>query len=214
MTYAGDMSNAFPAQDQWQALASCGFQQWFAGTWVEGDDPEEIARLLRVDPDSAERCDLGSAMRWYEPMAFKEMVWIGEHAPGWTHVISISGPPLTTRDLAAAGRRFMQVIWYADGIGVHDLVYGDGRAVGALSPLDIRNVPQGSMFDGYNGGLPSHWGIVDFSTTGPARPVGTLKLWLDNWFCLVGRITGRFIDRDWLNATRTLYRIPLGTIIR
>ncbi|MBE3008053.1 hypothetical protein IL992_02450 [Microbispora sp. NEAU-D428] len=27
-------------------------------------------------------------------------------------------------------------------------------------------------------------------------------------FCMMGRITGRFADRDWWTATRTFYRIP------
>jgi len=29
-------------------------------------------------------------------------------------------------------------------------------------------------------------------------------------WCLAGRITGRFADREWWTATRTFYRIPDG----
>ncbi|MFF0578096.1 hypothetical protein [Streptosporangium saharense] len=181
------------------------------GTWVEGDDADEIARLLGVEPATAQRCDLGTAMHHHEPYAFTEIVWIGTHAPDWTHVTSISGPPLRTTSLAADGRRLFQVVWDAARDGVHDLSYCDGERMGRLSPLSIAEVPAGSVFDGHTHGLvASRPGTIDMFSSRPTRPTGSLRLWMENWLCLVGRITGQFIDRDWLAETRTLYHVPLG----
>ncbi|MFC7642927.1 hypothetical protein ACFQX6_19955 [Streptosporangium lutulentum] len=67
--------------EQWALLSARGFDDMFAGTWIEGDDPDEIARILGSDPAAAVPCGLDEAMREYEPYAFKELVWLGEHAP-------------------------------------------------------------------------------------------------------------------------------------
>lgn len=99
-------------------------------------------------------------MREYEPYAFKELVWLGEHAPGWTHAITIADPDWPFHE-------------YAEGI------------------------------------TPSRPGLIDLFSGGPASPVGSLGLWLDDWLVLAGRISGRFIDEQYLDATRRLYRIPI-----
>ncbi|MGC5016233.1 hypothetical protein ACLQ2R_36175 [Streptosporangium sp. DT93] len=193
---------------QWAPLRERGFRDTFAGTWIEGDDPDEIARDLGSDPATAVRCGLGEAMRDYEPYAFRELVWLGEHAPGWSHAITIAGPPLRADLLASAGRRFVQVVWDAGDLGVHDLYYSDGITVGRRSPVDIA--APGWPFHEYAEGLePSRPGVVDVFCGGPAGPVGSLGLWLDNWFVLAGRVSGRFIDERYLDATRSLHRIPI-----
>lgn len=87
-----DKLDAFPVDDQWDLLVSGGFSEWFAGTWVD-DDSEEVARRLRVDPATRLDCDLSTAMRWYQPYVSEaeQIVWVGAHAPGWTHIIGICG---------------------------------------------------------------------------------------------------------------------------
>jgi hypothetical protein len=37
---------------------------------------------------------------------------------------------------------------------------------------------------------------------------GSLEREAHLMLCMVGRITGRFLDRKWFTSTRTLYRIP------
>jgi hypothetical protein len=203
------VKSGLPAEDQWRLLATHGFHDTFTGTWVKGDDRDAIARLLRADPDTAHQCGLATAMRHYDPQASSRSVWLGAHAPGWTVAVDLSGPSLPTRQLAAAGRCFLQVVWDAVRlVGVRDLVYGDGATVERLSPLEIETVPPGSVIDGYADELvASRPGIVDFFPTSLRGPTGSLKLWLDNWLILTGRVTGRFIDSEWLSETRTLYRI-------
>ncbi|WP_169987813.1 hypothetical protein [Microbispora sp. H10836] len=195
--------------EQWPLLAARGFDDMFAGTWIEGDDPDEIARVLGSDPATAVPCGLDEAMREYEPYAFRELVWLGEHSPGWTHAITIAGPRLRTDVLAATGRRFLQVVWEPYGLGVHDLYYSDGSTAGRHSPTEIAD--PGWPYHQYATGLaPRRPGLIDVFTTGePARPEGSLGLWLDNWLTLAGRVSGRLIDERYLDATRRLYSVPI-----
>ncbi|MEV4071823.1 hypothetical protein [Nonomuraea fuscirosea] len=191
---------------QWPLLAARGLGDLFAGIWIEGD-PADVARLMGADPAAGVACGFGEAMRSYEPYAFKELLWIGEHSPGWTHAITIAGPPPRTDLPAAGGRRFVRVVWDRHGIGVHDLSYSDGTTAGELSPRDIATP---WALDEYAAGLlPSRPGLIDFHTTGPAEPVGSLGLWLENWLVVAGRLSGRFMDARYLDATRLLCRVPL-----
>ncbi|MFI7610495.1 hypothetical protein ACIBP6_04570 [Nonomuraea terrae] len=192
---------------QWALLEERGFGEMFAGTWIEGDDHDEIARLLGADPERAVACGLGEAMREYEPFAFREAVWLGAHAPGWTHAITIAGPRLRT-DLLG-GRRFVQVVWDAGGLGVHDLYYSDGVTAGQHSPVRIAD--PGWPFHEYADGLvPSGRGLADVFTAGvSATATGSLGLWLENWLVLAGRVSGRLMDEEYFDATRRLYDIPL-----
>ncbi|GAA3444515.1 hypothetical protein [Planomonospora venezuelensis] len=193
---------------QWPLLAARGFHDMFAGTWIESDDPDEIARLLGSDPATAAPCGLEEAMREYEPYAFRELVWLGEHSSGWIHAVTIAGPRLRTDLLAAAGRRFVQVVWEPHGLGVHDLYYSDGTAAGRCSPVDIAD--PGWPFHEYTEGLvPRRPDLIDVFSAGPAEPVGSLGLWLENWLILAGRVSGRLIDEQYLDATRRLYSVPI-----
>lgn len=51
---------ALPAENQWGLLVEYGhwLELGFHALWVESDDQEELARLLRVDPGSRLECDL------------------------------------------------------------------------------------------------------------------------------------------------------------
>ncbi|WP_146615584.1 hypothetical protein [Nonomuraea aridisoli] len=190
---------------QWALLAARGFGRMFAGTWIEGDDHEEIARLLRADPAQGVSCGLDEAMREYEPYAFREVVWLGAHAPGWTQAITIAGPRLRT-DLLA-GRRYVQVVWDALGLGVHDLYYSDGVTADRLSP---RHIAGPWPFREYTDGLLPHGpGLIDVSGTGPAQATGSLGLWLENWLVLAGRLSGRLMEEEYFQTGRRLYALPL-----
>ncbi|MFI6908350.1 hypothetical protein ACIBKY_44310 [Nonomuraea sp. NPDC050394] len=182
------------ADVQWDLLSSRGFASRFAGTWVEGGDPDVLAEVLRVDPQSRLECDLATAMRWYEPYSNDDIIWIGEHAPGWTHIISISGLGIWPGPLSEHDRRVF-FLEYDDGEeGLHGLTYWrDGTRAGDagrnsndpgdLAPLFERHGIESDAFDDGEGELNAY-------------------------LFLLGQITGRFIDEEWLAASRSLYRIP------
>ncbi|MEV4224087.1 hypothetical protein [Nonomuraea sp. NPDC049725] len=193
--------------EQWPLLEARGFGDLFAGTWIEGDDPDEIARLLGGDPAAAVPCGLAEAMRHYEPYGFDELVWMGAHAPGWIHAITVAGPRLRTEPLA--GRRYVQVVWDADGLGVHDLYYSDGVTEGRLSPRDVA-VTGWPFHEHAHGLADDRMSPFNVFAWQEVRPDGVLRLWLDNWLIVAGRLSGRFLDDDCLDATRRLYRLPVG----
>jgi hypothetical protein len=138
--------------DQWEFLLGAGLGRGITGTWVESGDAEAVAALLGADLASRQDCDLATAMAHYRPMAFTERCWAGPHADGWTHVLTISGPPPVTTRLTEAGLRFLQ-IRTMDSY-VHDLFY---------------------LF-------------------------------------LTGRMSGRYIDPEWLGENRALYTIPPSSV--
>jgi hypothetical protein len=193
-----DKPDAFPVDDQWDLLVSGGFSEWFAGTWVD-DDSEEVARRLRVDPVTRLDCDLSTAMRWYQPYVSEaeQIVWVGAHAPGWTHIIGICGTPyIWPGPLSEGGRRMFHLEYDEHIEGVHGLDYWrDGKGVGQYG----QHTNEVGELDAL---LDSH-GIDIDSVEDDADEINA-------YLRLVGRITGRFIDQDWLAATRTLYRIPGG----
>ncbi|WP_030451313.1 hypothetical protein [Herbidospora cretacea] len=196
--------------DQWELLRGAGLGRGFAGTWVESADTEIVAALLGADPRSREVCDLTTAMAHYRPMAFAERAWIGPHSDGWTHALTISGPPPKTAALAGAGLRFLQIST-VDGT-VEDLLYGDGVTTGRVSRRWYGELvaEPGSMLEPYvrEIGRPS---IMPEVVRGPGgdEPEFHGRVCLDGFLVVAGRVSGRFVDREWLGATRALY--VLGT---
>ncbi|MFB9893979.1 hypothetical protein ACFFOQ_29570 [Planobispora takensis] len=77
--------------------------------------------------------------------------------------------------------------------GLHDLDhFHDGEFVEMIGPVGNGETESGSIFTVYLEGLEFPGG----------------KQSLSAFLTLVGRLTGCFIDREWLAETRTLYRIP------
>ncbi len=197
-----DMSAALPAEDQWELLASHGFQKLFIGTWVEGDDPEEIAGLIGADPERRLECDLNTAMRWYQPVGGPEIVWIGAHSPGWTHITGISGVPTVVREAGSNGRRALQLLQDEDVMGLQDLeLFVDSRLADDLGRFHEGPLEPGSFFEPYVQGLDLDPDADDE--------------WMAHVFlCVLGRITGRFIDRDWFSLPGILCRLQERTAER
>jgi hypothetical protein len=50
-------------------------------------------------------------MRWYQPHSFDEVIWIGEHAPGWSHIISLSGLCIVPGPLSQHSRRMSRHLY-------------------------------------------------------------------------------------------------------
>ncbi|KAA9376898.1 hypothetical protein F5972_20745 [Microbispora cellulosiformans] len=190
------------AENQWDLMVEHGhgIQNGFHGLWAEGDDPEELSRLLRADPDSRLECDLETAVKVYGRMWERAAVWIGPHAPGWTHVLAFGLHPChpAVRNL---GRRLVLEMFCREELGVLEPlnVYYDGRKLGDVTPP-------------YDEGGDMH--LAEYLPYAPGPEFGaTGSFTRDVHFVasMVGRITGRFIDRDWWTATRTLYRVPDGS---
>lgn len=194
------MTGPLPAENQWNLLQEFGLSSWFVGMWVEGDDPEELARRLRVDSRSRTECGFAQAMTRYMHSMDDQVVWIGPHAPGWTHVLWLSAFHTTAeaKELSAGGRRLL-TMFYNGGLGEldHLYLYQDGVLVNEIDPPYIDgdapvSVPEYAVHaEGLELGL-------DMRSTDE----------LHRLLCVAGRITGRFLDREWFSSTRILYDVP------
>ncbi|WP_049569962.1 hypothetical protein [Nonomuraea sp. SBT364] len=191
---------AFPSENQWDLLVRYGdwFSSAFHALWVEGDDQEELARLLRVDPGSRLQCDLKTLQ---ERDTIPRGVWMGPHAPGWTHMF-VFGMYAFHPAIRNLGERRVFEIYNAgefqEGLEPLYLNY-DGERLGEVTPP----YEEGGDMD-----------LADY------RPYSAgLELGMERdterdvhlMFCMMGRITGRFADRDWWTSTRTYYHIPGGS---
>ncbi|GIH56407.1 hypothetical protein Mro02_33210 [Microbispora rosea subsp. aerata] len=196
------LEQALPAENQWDLMVEHGhgLQNGFHGLWVEGDDPEELSRLLGVDPGSRLECDLETAIEVYGRIEERAAVWIGPHAPGWTHVLAFGLHPYHPAVLNLGKRRVFEIFCRAELGELDPLnVYYDGEQLGDVTPPYV----QGGDMD-----LPEYRPYTPGLELGEARD---LKRDTHLMMSMVGRITGRFTDRDWWTATRAFYRIPDGT---
>ncbi|MEU4832805.1 hypothetical protein [Streptosporangium sp. NPDC023615] len=195
--------------EEWELLLEAGMGRGFTGTWVESGDTDAVATLLGADLASRQDCDLATAMIHYRPMAFTERVWAGPHSDGWTHVLSISGPPPVTTGLTEAGLRFLQI--RTVDANVYDLFYGDGFTTGWVTQRWYGEViaEPGSMLDPYlrEVGRPECPEAVR-SGSWDVEPDYHGRVCLETYLLLAGRVSGRFIDREWLGEKRTLHAIP------
>ncbi|WP_127936644.1 hypothetical protein [Nonomuraea polychroma] len=200
--------------DQWEFLLCAGLGRGFTGTWVESGDTEAVAALLGADLTSRQDCDLATAMAHYRPMAFTERIWAGPHSDGWTHALTISGPPPVTTGLVEAGLRFLQI--HTMDAQVHDLLYGDGVTTAWATQRWYGEViaDPGSMVEPYlrEVGRPAMPEAVH-SGSWITEPEYHGRTCLEIYLFLTGRMSGRFIDSEWLGEKRSLYTVPLPTVM-
>lgn len=189
---------ALPEESQWDLLAGHGLESWFSCQWVDTEDGNEIARRLGVDPRDGTLCDFQTAMQSYEVGPEKLIVWVGEHSVGWSTILTISGtmPPHLIEALSADGQRVLEA-YYVEEADPGKLLYTydreyRGEIFPPSSPGGWMEVPE---FEAYASGLELSDEISDAET-------------FDRYMCMVGRITGRFIDRAWFASTRTMYHVP------
>jgi len=195
---------AFP-NERYDLLNEYELHDVFVGAWCKGLSVAEAAARLRADPDSATPCtwaEIDDGLG--EPDAEAGVVWIGEQAPGWTQIIQYVGVHIGMREPQLAlskGGALLYLGWpLLETEGPEDLEYVvDGRALTTISLVnpEDRDGPEPHALDRYMDGLP-----FDRDT-----PVDEL---LDAAFQLVGRVTGRELDADWLRGTHTRYVIPAG----
>ncbi|WP_204018051.1 hypothetical protein [Sphaerimonospora thailandensis] len=190
---------ALPEESQWDLLAEHGLESWFNCQWVDTEDSNEITRRLGVDPRDGTLCDFQTAMQSYEAGPEKLIVWVGEHSAGWSTILTVSGvtvPPHLIEALSAGGHRVLEA-YFMEEVDPGKLLYThDGEYIGEIfppsSPGGWMEVPE---FEAHASGLVLSDEISDAET-------------FDRYMCMVGRITGRFIDRAWFASTRTLYHVP------
>lgn len=199
-----DIRTASPEQDQYGLLAAHGFDEAFFGLWVERDDLDELAGSLRLDARSRRDVRLieeaATMTDWSVPFDEKDSLWIGPHSPGWSVVISTSGPETGGWWLSSGNRGMLVVSWHRDVDGLSDLdYYRDGNLVAELPALPSGELLPGQLFEPYAQGLP---------------PDGDPNMGQERlahaFLTIVGRMTGRFIDEDWLRTPGRAYGFPLG----
>ncbi|MEV4177939.1 hypothetical protein [Nonomuraea sp. NPDC049709] len=187
-----------PVENQWDLVVKHRIHNEFHGLWIEGDDREELSRLLRVDPDWRLECDLETATDMF-PGAPEKIVWIGPHAPGWTQILAFGLLPYHLGVINLGRRRVFQI--YCDGeLDRLDplYLYYDGEQLGHVTPPH----DEGGYLE-----FPEYRPFANGLALGTD---GDLERDAHRLLCMVGRITGRFLDQEWFAATRTLYRIPDG----
>lgn len=194
-----DSEQTYPAENQWDLLVEHG--DWLASAfhclWVESDDHEELARLLKVDPASHMECDLRTLMARWDTIP--QGVWMGPHAPGWTHLF-VFGMYSFHPALRNLGKRRVFEMYNAGevGEGLEPLYLNyDGERLGDVTPP----YEEGGDMD-----LPDYRpcaaGLELGRRSGIAREAHLM-------FCVAGRITGRFADREWWTSPRSYYQIPI-----
>ncbi|RCG26524.1 hypothetical protein DQ384_29235 [Sphaerisporangium album] len=192
------MWDTFPVEGQRDLLREHGLHDLFSGQWVQTEDVGDVVRRLGVDPASGVVCDFPTAMRSYDRYSDEIVVWLGEHAPGWAHMLTLSGtaPPKEVIDTLSAGRRRVFDVFFIWETGhLNNRYTYDGVCIGDVSPPYPGGVGEVEEFTPYSRGLE----LGDGMSTAEV---------FDRILCMVGRITGRFIDRDWFSSPRTLYRLP------
>ncbi|GAA3572741.1 hypothetical protein GCM10022419_062070 [Nonomuraea rosea] len=190
-----------PADNQWDLLVEYGhwLELGFHALWVESDDQEELVRRLQVDPGSRLEYDLETLARTYKGPPAKG-VWMGPHAPGWTHIFAVDLYSFHPAIRNLGKRRVFEIYFAGEaGEGLEPLYLNyDGEQLGDVTPPDEEG---GDME--LNDYLPYTAGLALGTERNYKRDMHLM-------FCMVGRITGRFADQDWWTSTRTFYRIPEG----
>ncbi|MEV0196308.1 hypothetical protein [Nonomuraea sp. NPDC050691] len=164
----------------------------FDAAWIDTEDIEEIAQRFRADQHSGILCDLETAFNEAGDNAQDTLVWIGTHSPGWSVAVAMSGR-LSIEEEASTERRRIFTHMHMDHIyklpdeGM--LYYYDGELIGSLGAIE--------EFRHYTDDLEVGWDVG-------------FQLTVESFLTLAGRITGRFLDREWFATSRVLYRIPNG----
>ncbi|SNT60891.1 hypothetical protein SAMN05216276_108019 [Streptosporangium subroseum] len=194
-----DIRTASPEHDQYGLLAAHGFDDEFFGLWVERDDLDELAGILRLDPQSRRDVRLIEEAPTMTDRSVEDGLWIGPHGPGWSVVISTSGPGTGVLQLSSGNRGMLMVSWDREIDGLSDLVYyRDGNVVAESPGMPSGELLPSQLLDPYAQGLPRD-----------GYPIEGEERLAHAFLTIVGRITGRFLDEDWLSTPGRAYGFPL-----
>ncbi|MEU6793118.1 hypothetical protein ABZ907_15585 [Nonomuraea wenchangensis] len=187
-----DLSQAVPAESQWVLLEDYLLNGSFQAAWIDTENIEEAAQRFRADPSSGILCDLDTAFDLADDDGGGTMTWIGAHSPGWSVAVTLTGRLSLQPAASSGGRRIITHQHRADLAELADdgmLYYHDGELLGPLGALEeYRN----------------------YTRDLEARYYLGFEEMVESYLILAGRVTGRFLDRDWFTAPRVLYRVLRG----
>ncbi|MFI7455734.1 hypothetical protein ACIBQX_50335 [Nonomuraea sp. NPDC049714] len=187
-----DMSQAIPAESQWDLLEEYLLNGSFDATWIDTENIEEAAQRFRADPSSGILCDLDTSFDLADDDSGDTMTWIGMHSPGWSVAVTLTGWLPFQPAASSGGRRIITHHHRADLAELDDegmLYYYDGELLGPLGALE--------EFRNYTLDLEARYNLG-------------FEEMVESYLILAGRVTRRFLDRDWFTASRVLYRVPRG----
>ncbi|GAB3141298.1 hypothetical protein [Microbispora hainanensis] len=185
-----DMSRAMPAESQWDLLEEYGLNSWFDVAWIDVPDTGRAAACFRADPDSAIPCDLDAAFARAGDDTQNNLLWIGAHSLDWSVAVAMSGSLSFEKEASASARRIFTHKHMADIYELSNegmLYYFDGKLIGTLGVIEEFQECTRDLEVGWDAGF---------------------RQTVESFLILAGRITGRFLDRDWFATPRVLYRIP------
>ncbi|MEU0484054.1 DUF6461 domain-containing protein [Streptosporangium sp. NPDC006013] len=180
----------------------------FVAAWCQGLSVEETARRLDADLDSATPCSFKNYTRGLnESHGMWDGVILVKQVGAWVHVLQ---PYMihawhddALQALSRDGGRALNIGWHSGG--AERLTYMvDGRIV-ANMPLTAGDVP--AELEPYAHGL--RFGCedpTDPECENPEDPITDTES-IASAFVIAGRITGRELDRELLDAMHTRYLI-------
>ncbi|RJL18356.1 hypothetical protein, partial [Bailinhaonella thermotolerans] len=107
--------------------------------------------------------------------------------PTWTHILTLTGGlMLSAEELSLGGHRVFQIVKLVEEI--EPLTYAiDGVSAGEIFPYEEYS---------------PYWEDIKYT------PTTSLAAELDQYLVIMGRLTGRFLDRDWLASQGLLGELP------
>jgi hypothetical protein len=179
---------SLPAENQYRLLSEHGIGPEFQAQWVDIEDLREVALRLQVAPETMVSCDIKTAARSIPPSSRMEQVWISSLNPGWSHVLRLSGSLPSPVELSLDGHRVFEVTYLAS-VGEVDPPFSahDGE-------LNVEFLAE----EEYSACCAD----LRFNDQTPLPDV------LEQYLVVLGRITGRFLDRDWVSSPGLLGGIP------
>ncbi|GIH69700.1 hypothetical protein Mth01_19530 [Sphaerimonospora thailandensis] len=160
----------------------------FQAQWVDIGDLHDVARRLQVTSDTIVTCDFQTAVRSVSPLSDMKQVWISSLASGWSHIFRLSGSLPSPVELSLGGHRVFEITYFAL-VGEIDPPFYAHNGV-----LDVEFLAE----DEYS----VHCANLRFNDRTPLPEV------LEQYLVVLGRITGRFLDRDWVSSQGLLASIP------
>ncbi|RJL23289.1 hypothetical protein [Bailinhaonella thermotolerans] len=175
--------NVFPADNQQRLLAEAGLVAYFTALWVDIGDLGEVARRLHIAEDTRVVCGFKTALKSHDPGSLSRTVWISSLTPDWSLILHLTGGHMPdATELSVGGHR------------VFDITH-----------LEEEIIPIGYSIDGNNlGEIFSHEEYSQYWADLEDDPGLSLDEELEQQLCVMGRITGRFLDREWLASPGVL----------
>ncbi|MFF0250002.1 DUF6461 domain-containing protein [Streptosporangium sandarakinum] len=179
------------------------FEQ-FAALWCEGRDPRASAALLGADLGSAYPCTLAQIGENLHIQSDDGVILTGP-AGEWSLVIQVEGHSAVLDEnlvrLSENGHRALSVSW--DIGGNEEICYavnGEMLVRFSFTFPDLRSGTDVTVLDPLMDGLR-----FQLDENGES-----IEESISSAFTLAGRLTGKEIDADWLNARHERFIIPSG----